>query len=139
MKTLFKSKEYFFFFFFFVRSNYLIEQFVHQAASNLASREVLPGVLFLNVLMPDIHSLPDRKTTLLKINANLCCNYTLLPTYFFSFLFLDFIYLFLERGKRKGEREGEKHWSIAPCMHPDWGPNRQPRHVSWPETETATF
>ena len=36
----------------------------------------------------------------------------------FSF-FKDFIYLFLERGGRKGEREGEKHQCVvASCMSP---------------------
>ena len=41
-----------------------------------------------------------------------------------DFLFKAFIiYLFLERGGRKGEREGEKHPLVASCTHPNWGPN----------------
>ena len=34
-----------------------------------------------------------------------------------------------ERG-RKGERAGEKHQSVASHMHPNQGPNLQPKHVS---------
>ena len=56
----------------------------------------------------------------------------------FLFFFLDFIYLFLERG-REGEREGEKHQCVVashmphtgdlacnPGMCPDWESNWRP-------------
>ena len=68
-----------------------------------------------------------------------------LPTFSsFSFVFLDFIYLFLEKG-REGEREGEKQrcvreTSIGCLWHtPDWGPGLQPRPVLWLGIELATF
>ena len=35
---------------------------------------------------------------------------------------------FRDRG-REGEREGEKHLSVASCMPPDGGMNRQPGNV----------
>ena len=59
---------------------------------------------------------------------------------YFNFIFLRF-YLFLERGKR----EGEKHWStretsICRLLHaPDWEPGPQPRPVPCPGIEPATF
>ena len=56
----------------------------------------------------------------------------------YRLLFLDFIYLFLERG-REGEREGEKHQSVVashvaptkdldlnPGLCPDWELNLLP-------------
>ena len=38
----------------------------------------------------------------------------------------------------EGEREGEKHQSVASRMHPDQGPNLQLRHVPWPGIKPAT-
>ena len=56
----------------------------------------------------------------------------------FFFIFKDFIYLFLERGKRR-EKEGEKHQCVVascasptgdlarnPGMCPDWESNQRP-------------
>ena len=48
--------------------------------------------------------------------------------YFLLFLefFKDFMYLFLERGEGKGEREGEKHQCVvASHAPPTWGPGPQ--------------
>ena len=45
----------------------------------------------------------------------------------------------LERGGREGEREGEKHWSVASYVCPNHGPNLHPRYVLWPGTEPATL
>ena len=54
--------------------------------------------------------------------------------------FLKRFYLFIFRlRKRGGGREGEKHQSVASCMHPDWGLNLQPRNVPWPGIELVTF
>ena len=39
-----------------------------------------------------------------------------------------YLSIFRERG-REGEREGEKHRSVASCMYPNWGLSPQPRHV----------
>ena len=56
----------------------------------------------------------------------------------FIYFFKDFIYLFSRERRKKGEREGEKHWSVASCMpptgdlagnpgmFPDWELNWQP-------------
>ena len=56
--------------------------------------------------------------------------------YFLKF----FIYLFLEREEREGEREEEKHPLAASCCtHPTQAPNTQPRHVPWLGIEPATF
>ena len=47
-----------------------------------------------------------------------------------QFFLEDFIYLFLERGKRK-EKERERNISVwLPLGAPYWGPGPQPRHVS---------
>ena len=58
--------------------------------------------------------------------------------------FKDFIYLFLERGEGKKERERnisvrEKHPLVASHKHPNCGRNPQPRHVPWPGNESTTF
>ena len=55
-----------------------------------------------------------------------------------------FIYLFLERGEGREEKERsinerEKYWWIASHMHPYQGLNMQPRYVPWPGIEPATF
>ena len=41
----------------------------------------------------------------------------------------DFMYLFLEKRGREGEREGEKHQCHCLSCAPYWGPALQPRHV----------
>ena len=57
----------------------------------------------------------------------------------------DFIYLFLERGGREGESEGEKHCCVRQTSNscllhtPNWGPVPQPRHVPWLRMEPAAF
>ena len=65
-----------------------------------------------------------------------------LPTCYF---FKGFIYSFLDRGAgREKERERkigvwENHWSVASCMHLNWGPGPQPKHVPWPGIKLVTF
>ena len=61
--------------------------------------------------------------------------YFLLSTYFKKY----FIYLFVERGGGRGEKEQEKHRLVASHMHPDRGPNRQPRYVPWMGIKPVTF
>ena len=60
--------------------------------------------------------------------------------YLFNFLLKkDFTYLFIFRGRRKkGERAGEKHWSVA-SHRPPLGTKSQPRQVPWPRSELMTF
>ena len=62
--------------------------------------------------------------------------------YFFSFKF-PLLILEREEGREK-ERERnidvrEKHQLVAPCTHPDWGPNPQPRHVPRLGIKPTTF
>ena len=78
------------------------------------------------------------------------CNYSVLPictSFFLSsfFFFKKKIYLFLEseegREKERGRgiRVWEIHWLVASCMHPNWGPGPQPRHVPWLAIEPVMF
>ena len=75
---------------------------------------------------------------------NFIFNYSL-HLIFKIFLFLKIFYSFIFRERRrKGEREGnidlrEKHCLVASCMHPDWEPNPQPRHVPWLGIKPATL
>ena len=63
-----------------------------------------------------------------------------------SFYILTFyLFIFREKGKER-EREREKNidarkkrWWVASCMHPNQGPNPQPRHVSWQGIEPGTL
>ena len=69
--------------------------------------------------------------------------------YSFIFFFLDFIYLFIERGEGKKEgREGNIHvlgetsiscLSHAPNLAYNLGPGLQPRHMPWWGIEPVTF
>ena len=65
------------------------------------------------------------------------CNYSLPPIHFYEQFFLDFIYLFLDKG-REGEREEEKHQCVVAFQvrptgdvacnlstYPDWESNYQ--------------
>ena len=58
---------------------------------------------------------------------------------FYTFLFKDFIYLFLERGK--GGRNRGRETSMCGCFSHtlNWGPGPQPRHVPWLGIEPATL
>ena len=53
--------------------------------------------------------------------------------------------MILERGKGwEKERERnidvrEKHRLAASCTRPDWGPNLQPSHVPWIQTDLITW
>ena len=64
-----------------------------------------------------------------------------IPGNFFSFFFffLDFIYLFSERGKgrRKRGRETSLYGCLSHASH--WTSGLQPRHVPWLGIEPATF
>ena len=55
-----------------------------------------------------------------------------------------FLFIHFERKRSGEERERnvdvrEKHWSVAPCTRPNWGPNLPPRHVPWPGIWPTTF
>ena len=56
------------------------------------------------------------------------------------FFFLDFIYLFSERGEGR-DNEGKKNTNVwLPLTCPlNWGPGPQPRHVPWVGIELATL
>ena len=58
------------------------------------------------------------------------------------FIFLlspeDMLIDFRERG-REGEREGEKHQSVASCSCSNRGLNQQPRYVLRPGIEPTSF
>ena len=65
---------------------------------------------------------------------------------FYSFLKKRFdLVIFLERGKERGKRGGEKHLcvreiSISCLSHAlNWGPNPQHRHLLWSGIEPVTF
>ena len=49
----------------------------------------------------------------------------------------DFIYLLLEREKRRKKRR--ETWSVASPTCPDRGSDSQPRHVPWQGTKPVTF
>ena len=57
------------------------------------------------------------------------------------YFFLDFIYLFLERGKEREESIDvrENHQSAASQTPPNWGPSPQFSHVPWLEIEPVTL
>ena len=44
-----------------------------------------------------------------------------------------------ERERKKNIDVREKHLSVASHIHPNLGPNWQPRHVPWPENDPAAF
>ena len=58
--------------------------------------------------------------------------------YVSSFVFKDFVYLFLDR---KGERKRGRKTLICGCLSrtPYWGPGLQPRHVPWLGIELETL
>ena len=64
-----------------------------------------------------------------------------LPSLFF--LFLKILFIFRERGRetKRGKNTDvwERHQWVASCMHPNWGPGPQTRHMSWLEIEPVTF
>ena len=68
------------------------------------------------------------KASFFFLNSIQCC-------FVFVFFFLRF-YLFIFREK---EREGEKHWLVASCTHPNQGLNLKPGHVPWQGIIPATF
>ena len=53
------------------------------------------------------------------------------PSIFEDFIYVCmclFVCLVFREGRREGDREWEKHQSVAFHVHPDWGPNLRPRH-----------
>ena len=60
----------------------------------------------------------------------------MISTYFLRFYFIIF------RKRKRWERNidaREKHWLVAYCTCPDWGPKPQPRYVPWPGMKPVTF
>ena len=58
--------------------------------------------------------------------------------------FKDFILYFREGKGRERERDRSidvrgKHWSVASCTPPNWGPGPKPRYAPWRGIEPATF
>ena len=76
-----------------------------------------------------------------KLNTNFDSDLLLYSLIHFVFLFKkDFIYLFLGRGERGGEREGHET-PICGCVSRTsyWGPGPQPRNVPWVGIEQVTL
>ena len=68
-----------------------------------------------------------------------CCRRPSLKRFFNPYPRTSLLILERGEGRERNINVRVKHWSVASCMHPDWGPNPQPRHVPWQGTTLATF